>query len=165
MTQEPIDKQLKYLLQNIQNNIHLQLSNEIPKHISESLPNVTGSVRADFAPMGNSRFKKQTTVGKFATKGEAAILLEERDRLGEFGYPRFVSFVDEPSLEDWVMSAPMNTRTRQEFLDSGKVPIGFKNTSFGSSRNKWFTKTNTKIIEGMNNTVLNSIQKSIQDKK
>ena len=127
--------------------------------INENLPEVTGSVKTDFKPIKTNKKTKTTTIGKFATKGEAVVLLENPELLSGYNYPHYIN-IEQEGMMDWVMTAPIPTKIRDSFIRTGKVPVGFEGRhSFGKPKNKWFTNTANKINIDMPNLFDISVNK------
>lgn len=152
-------KDLGTVIQNYIINLNKELNDSLITNLQDIIPTniktVTGSVFADInrLPISSGVFRQP--ILRFRTKGEAALLLEDRSQIERFGYPRYVSFDEEPNLEQWVLLAPVTEGTKQRWLSRGGLVVGGENTRFGT--NKWFTRSIFEVSRNINTLFIDSV--------
>lgn len=155
--------QLSDLFKNIQTEIRSELNeefgNQIQQNILKRLPEKTGRVKSSAKPIKiNGQILSQAIL-RFTSKGEAVILLENKEMLSEFNYPRFVSFDEEPELEDWVLYSGLPGDLMEKFMKSGGVFVGGANTNFGRFANRWFSNATDDFALTIDDTTSRIINK------
>ena len=109
---------------------------ELPENFKTSVKKVTGSVDGSMKPVDIGVGREHRTILTIG-KGVAAHLLEFGNKSPFWnieGYPKFISYDDEPHLKDWAMQVG-----RYKDDEEGLV-VGDKHTGFGREHNKWFSK-------------------------
>lgn len=155
--------QLSSLFKNIQEEIRSELNeefgNQLQKNIMNRLPEKTGRVKSSAKPIKiNGQILSQAIL-RFTSKGEAVILLENKELLPEFKYPRFVTFDEEPELEDWVLYSGLSGDLMEKFMKSGGVYVGGANTNFGRFANRWFSNATDDFALTIDDTTSKIIDK------
>lgn len=140
-----LSKFINEFKRNIESELYNELAEDLQLELYQALPTATGRVRADFKRLQINKNSYSQAIIRFLTKGEASILLENKEMLSQFDYPRFVTFTEEPGLEDWVRSAGLSNDTMERMLKAEKVYVGGAHTHLGTPASRWFTNGTNKI--------------------
>ena len=130
---------------------------QLPETFKESVKKVTGSVDGSMEPVdigiGVGRHHRTImTIGK----GAAAHLLQfgkKSKYWGVMGYPKFVSYDDEPHLKEWAQKVG-----RYKDDEEGLI-IGGPNHAFGRPDNQWFSKGIEKTTELLKERIVQELAK------
>jgi len=125
-----------------------EYNDAIPKHTKK----VTGSFANSFQPMNFIPNKSSTglkgTISVFGN-GVAARLNEygAKDPKFNAGIPKFITYAESPGLLAWAETLGIRDK-----LPKNGVYVGKKGTTmWGSSSNKWFTKSSGDVKSNVNN--------------
>lgn len=160
-----MNKLFKKITTQAQKGVFKAFQEEYIKQIPKNSKKVTGSFIESFQPQPfQATFKGNAIEGVIAVFGNGAAA--QLNELGEsspvytqLNYPQFLLFRDHPDLEEWARAVGIKEKVAPHGMWVGKKGT----TYWGSSSNKWFTKTKQDIKgtakQAINDHVRNELNK------